>query len=200
MRFKKMNNSGMTLVEVVISLIIASILSVSLVMCYVYGIKQFNVVASKYQMLNEGATQLRKMEKNFRLADQVTIFESHEPLRSRASLHIPDIARNGYDIGNVDYFTNIQDRSLRINNRKYEVNKFNERILPMVVQESDRNDRSAKYPYKLKKMEFCDGDSLISDYVPGNGVSPYIVCINMVLEDTLGNTVALSSTISRLNK
>jgi prepilin-type N-terminal cleavage/methylation domain-containing protein len=200
MRFNKMNNSGMTLVEVVISLIIASILSVSLVMCYVYGIKQFNVVASKYQMLNEGASQLRQIEKNFRLADRVTIFESHDPLRSRASLHVPDIARNGYDLGDVEYYTNIEDRSLRKNNSKFGINKFHERILPMVAKESDRNDRTTKYPYKLKKMEFCDGDSLISDYVPRNGVSPYIICINMVLEDSLGNTVALSSTVSRMNR
>jgi hypothetical protein len=189
----------MTLVEVVVSILIASFLTSALVWAYVRGVELFDKSSSRFQMLVEGTARLRKIESNIRQADRMSITSSSDPLRSRLSLHWGDKDGDGFDEGDIEYYVNSLDHTLRESNHQVGVNTLHQMFLPMSVTKRNRRDPTGQPSYRVAKLKFEDGDDLINNYNPNYSSIPYILIITMVLEDDLGNSVALSSTVSRLN-
>jgi hypothetical protein len=195
------NSRGMTFVEIMASLIIAAILIWGLSMAYVHGLKRFEEVASEFQMINEGQIAIEHIEQLTRLASKVEVNESDEPLRSKLDLKFFDHRHDGQAGGQVNFYSNINDESLRMNYRIDDENLFNIRLLPRTTRKRSRRDVFGLYPYRVKLMSFRYGDDELEfDYNPDPLDQKYILMIDMILEDTLGNQVHLSSAQSKFNK
>lgn len=185
-------HSGHTLVEIVIALICSSIVIFGLAGVYAYGIKEFNAATSRLQMFNEGNLRLRQIESLIRQSSNLYIIENDDPNRTELHLTLPSPS----DGGLVELFTNRRDQTLRINDWRIGHNNANVRLLPRRVL-SGNNQSHNRLPYHVEKMHFQYGDAQIDGYE--NMASPYLVRIDMVLADSLGNTVSLSSTETKLN-
>jgi len=193
LRRKLDNDRGHTLVEVMVAVICSSIVIFGLAGVYAYGIKEFTAATARLQMFNEGNIILKQIEVMIRKAEKIYIIENSEPNRTELHLTLPDIDNNG---GQVEFFTNRRDKTLRMNDWRTRFNIANRRLLPIRIYKK-YNQSFARYPYRVSKMHFQYGDNEIDGYQ--NPGSPYLVKIDMVLEDTLGNTLSLSSTQSKLN-
>jgi prepilin-type N-terminal cleavage/methylation domain-containing protein len=192
------NKSGVTLVEVMVSLLIVGILTCGLVLAYARGMEQFNKTTARYYMLAEGTAQLRRIESNIRQAFKLSINNSNDPIRSKITAYWGDKDGDGHPDGSIDYYVNSLDRTLRESDHRVGVNKLHRMILPITRVMSDRRDPLGTPPYQVSMFKLSDGDDLIPNYHPG--VQPYILVIQLMLTDDLGDTVSLSSTVSRFNK
>jgi len=189
---KLSDHSGHTLVEVVIALICSSIVIFGLAGVYAYGIKEFNSATSRLQMFSEGNLMLRKIESFIRRSSNIYVVENSDPNRTELHLTIPYESNGGL----MEFFTNRRDQTLRVNDWRIGKNNANVRLLPLRVLSGD-NQSHTRLPYHVEKMHFQYGDAQIDGY--DNTGSAYLVRIDMVLEDSLGNRVSLSSTETRLN-
>lgn len=192
MRRRLRDISGISLIELMAAMIIGAILIWGLVIGYIYGIEIYQKTTAEFQMETEGRTILEKIEEKIRLAERIEINETEDPLRSRLKLHY-DNRRYG-EPGYIEFFTNIRDGSLRMNYSRLGINDFNVRLLPITTIRRNRRDRFGRYPYKLKKMVFSYGDDDIEGYDHNPFSEKLVVRIDMALEDSLGNSVSLSST------
>jgi len=189
---KLSDHSGHTLVEVMVALICSSIVIFGLAGVYAYGIKEFNAATSRLQMFNEGNLRLRQIESMIRRAGSIYIIENNDPNRTELHLTLPYDSNGGV----VEFFTNRRDQTLRMNDWRIGENHANFRLLPIQIYRNN-NQSTARFPYHVEKMHFQYGDNQVDGY--DNNASEYLVRIDLVLQDSLGNTVSLSSTQSRLN-
>jgi len=194
------DNSASSLIEVMASLIIASILIWGVVTAYEYGVRLYDSITSKYLMQNEGSIKLRFIEAWIRMADVITINEYNEANRTKLTTRLPDTDYDGHVDGNIEFFTNTRDGSLRMNDRRLGKNNFNVRVLPITTLRVNRRDPYGRFPYRIRSVRFSRGDDDIEGYTPTPGAQDYVVNIDIILEDDNGNTVALSSSQSKLNK
>ncbi len=194
LRKKIAGRLGHTLVELMVALICSSIILFGLFTVYAYGIKQFNSITSRFQMFNEGNIVLRQIAKMIRRAEMVYVIESSDPGRSELHLTDPPYENNGG--GEVVFFTNRADHTLRMNDWRVGHNNANKRLLPIRVYRTT-NQPAARFPYRVVKMNFQYADGYIDGYDYSG--TPYLVRMDLVLQDTLGNTLSLSTTESRLN-
>lgn len=187
------DHCGHTLVEVMIALFCSSVIICGLAGVYAYGLKEYAVASSRIQMFNEGNIILGQIENLIRRSENIYVIENNDPNRTELYLTIANTNNNG---GVVELFTNRRDRTLRMNDWRMSENIANIRLLPIRIFRN-YNQPIARFPYRVLKMHFQYGDDEIDGYEKIG--SPYLIRIDMVLEDTLGNTVNLSSTQSKLN-
>ena len=185
-------SSGYTLVEVLISFIVASALVAGAVRVYVYGIQAFDKSTSKIQMLSEGTLALRKIESAVRRSESMYLVQGPNGTSSRVTLKIPDY-------GNIDYFYNTRDKTLRCSDHRTDNNNLNQLVLPQRLIRPQHGS-TLIHPYDVKSISFKYGDEDYSGYYitdPSN--TNYILKIEIKLEDDYGNEVTISSYQSRLN-
>lgn len=191
--------SGFTIIELFASMLISGILIWGLLMTYIYGIKSFNEISSRFQMINEGRAQLGFIENHIRRSVKIELTDNINPNRTRLKLWMPDKNKDGILEGTVEFFTNNLDGSLRYHNHCINKNFINVRLLPMYRLTRNNRDREIKYPYRIVKMHFQLGDDDVDDYDLHPGDPEFIVKIDMVLEDDYDNVVSLTSYQARMN-
>ena len=184
------SRAGFTLVEMAIALFCATLLFIALVRIYAECVKQIRNASSRIQMFNECTIALRQIEAFIRNSNMIDISESNDPNRTRLILDLPSGAG-----GEVEFFTNTRDHSVRMHDHRIGQSESNVLVLPKFKVASDHGPR--RLPDRVMKMHFQYGDDDVEEF--DNYQSEYIVKIDMVLEDDHGNIVNLSSTQSRLN-
>ncbi len=189
-------SAGVNIVEVMVAIFISAILVIALVSIYAYGIRQFNLVSSQHLMTSEAMAVLKQIEKYIRMSESVYVIDNVEPNRTRLTLTLPDIKEDGSGGGEIEFFYNKIDRTLRKHDRRVGVYDFNMQVLPIISRSRMRRFGPRWHPYHVKKIHFQYADTLAHQVISG---PQYLVKIDLVVEDTLGNSLALSSVTSRLN-
>ncbi|MCP4583845.1 MAG: hypothetical protein GY839_19720 [candidate division Zixibacteria bacterium] len=194
-KIRRKINGGHTLVEVAISLLCAAAFFCGLVRVYAYGIEEFNNAASKLQMLNEGTLALRQIGVNIRNASTLYVIENSDPNRSRLTVTVPDVDNDNNEYGRIEYYTDTGDHTVRIDDRRVGINDM--RILCLPKRRMNQSG-GRRFPFMVTKMNFQYADD-DQDIFNNNGAK-YMVKIDMALEDSLGNTVNLTTTQTKMNR
>lgn len=189
------NSAGFTLIELFATLLIGSIVILGGVRIFMAGIREFNKATSRMQMLNEGLLAMRQMEDSARDASFIYLTDTSSPDRARATMTIPG---SGIGSGEVEYFVNRLDKTLRTNDHRVNFNNLNVPLLPRESMQAHHGDGRV-WPYRVKSLIFKYGDEDYSEYNIDTNQGEFILKINLVLEDDLGNEISLNSYQSRFN-
>ena len=190
-----------------VALTIAAIFMVAFVTVYFYGIREFSRISSVHQMQSEGQTVLKNIERSIRNAGAIALSGNPNSINRQLTVTQPDIQENSTSGGDIEYFYNSSDKTLRMNDRRIGHNDIFVQLLPIPSGRSSRRFNTHRNSYDVKQVSFEFGDTLAYS---GAGNAGYIVLIDLVLEDTLrfnkdnegriaGNQVTLSSCTTRLN-
>jgi len=163
---KNRQKSGFTLVEVMFTLVIASVFFVSFLYIYIFGIEQFNASSMKYKMCEETAWVLEQMEEIIWVADTASISSS------RLKVRIPDTRGDGFGCGWIEFFVNGRDHTLRMNDSRTGYNNFNQQILPVASKQTIRRFGARKQPFRVIDFQY----EFIDDY-------KYSIKIDLTVED-----------------
>jgi len=201
--------------EVMVSLIIGMGMVGGIVYAYSYGVQRFDEVTLKYMMLNEGTTFLRKIEPYIRVATSIEIENNDSDSNNdRLIIHHPDIeetngVRDGIDDGNLEFYMNSHDLSIRLDDERIGHGEFNELCLPTTVYYEGPHDNTGEYPYKVTHIDFEFYDEVIEDQTSYRITAgeEYAVKIDITLEyddtrddeDETDNIIKLSTVIVRNN-
>ena len=170
-------NKGISLVELMITLIISAGFLGGLMTVYVFGVKEFNNMTSKFRMFEETSWFLNEIDKIVMSAESASI------IGSRLTLVIPDISGDGQGSGLIEFFVNNQDHTIRMNDRRIGINKFNLRLLPYSSGARRRRFGTQDAPFRVMDVEF---------EIPDN--THRSVKVSILVEDDLENTLRLSNT------
>lgn len=191
--FKLKKHSGFTLVEVFVSLLVASILIAGGVRIFAYGIEAFNKSTSKIQMMNEGELAMRQIESAVRSALSIYLVQGPNGNSKEVTLYLPR------QRGSIDFFLNTRDNTLRCNDHQVGHNNLNILLLPRKIYRPEHG-HDLIYPYRVKSLNFKYGDEDYSGYdITDPSSTQYILKIQIELEDDYGNELTLKSYQSRLN-
>jgi prepilin-type N-terminal cleavage/methylation domain-containing protein len=199
--------TGHNLIEVMLALTIAAIFMTAFITVYFYGIREFSRISSVHQMQSEGQTVLKRLEKYIRMAKAIDISGSSDSNRRKLTVTLPDTQEDATSGGDIEYFYNSSDKTLRMNDRRIGHNDIFVQLLPIPTGQRSRRFGTQSNSFDVKQISFQYGDTLAYAGAVNAG---YIVLIDLVLEDTLrynrnneghieGNIVSLESCTSRLN-
>jgi len=203
---KARNRAGHTLIEVMLALAIAAIFMTAFITVYFYGIREFNRISSEHQMLSEGQVVLESIEKAIRMAKVLELSGNVDPSKRKLTITYPDVKDDETSGGDVEYYYNSSDKTLRKNDRRIGQNDIFIQVLPIPTAQRTRRFGRQQNPFNVVEVSFRFADSLA--YPSAN--AGYIVAINLVMEDDLryyrdeegrlqGNRVKLSSCMTKLN-
>ena len=186
------DNSGLTLVEIIIAMTIAAIVFTGMLYTYTEGVRYTRHNSSMMILYNEGTTALNFMAKRIRLCEKAKIRSFAGASNARLDLTIPsDIKKEG---GEVDFYFNRLTKTLKWDDRRDRTRRLNLTFLPMLEYEGDQNDE----PYlKVKDLRFTPLDYYGTPSPTLKGYS--MIRIDMVLEDDQGDTLYLYTVSSKRN-
>ncbi len=182
------SRSGMTLVEIVTVMAISSIVFTGVIVAYSSGIGHWQDTSEEMVLYNEGTMALSLMGRFIRNANFIRIRPFSGLPEARMDLDYPE------DIGSAAFYFVRGDGSFRWNNQVQGNNKFNLTLLPAVEYRQQRNET----PYlTVNRVRFIPLDDLGVQSPTLTGYS--LIRIELTLEDSRGNTVQLSSVVSKRN-
>jgi prepilin-type N-terminal cleavage/methylation domain-containing protein len=172
-------NRGFTFVEVVVAAVLASVLFIALVSIYVNGTERLKAINSEYLMYEETTWVLDRMERYIINAKSAETSLNNSKLTLRIPFYINNIL---IPDGKVEFFINSRDGSLRINDRRPGVNKFNKQILPMTGKGRSGFSRR-RPPYYISRAYYETNYKEKTD----------LLKVSITVRDTLGNMLTLSN-------
>jgi hypothetical protein len=189
------DNSGINLVEVVVTVFIASFFMVALVSVYASGVQYYKDSVTLNMMYTDGIHLFRQIERLFRGADNISLLQWGGYPNDRVTLHIPNASSGTGTGGTIEIYYDSRTRTLRMDDGRADVMEFNIALLPPIYYSGRR--RTASYAYNLKSVVFEQAVDLIPDPTMAEHK---LVRMRMVLEDPdEGDTLALSFTAVNLN-
>jgi hypothetical protein len=141
------NNRGVNLVELLVSIFIASFFAVALVSVYATGIQYYKDSVTLNMMYTDGYLVFNDIEGFFRCADQVTLMDWNFP-NERITLHQPNFTNNIAGGGDVEIYFDQHSRTLRMDDGRADVMEFNKQLLPPIYVSGRR--RTVTYAYNIK--------------------------------------------------
>ncbi len=181
-------NKGVTLVEAVVVVFIFGFFTVGMVNAYIYGLKLFKSTMTMNLMYTDGMLVLNKIEKMLRNAESINVFESD--INPRMDLIVPEKSSAP---GQVEFYVNASDKSLRMNDRRVGHGEFNVRLLPATTYSSRRRTVQA---YKMKRVKFEYARDVTEGIIDPQQM---MVRVIVVLENPEGDTLVLRSTTLNRN-
>ncbi len=182
------SRSGMTLVEIVTAMAIASIVFTGVLIAYSSGIGHWQDTSEEMVLYNEGEMAFTLMGRFIRNANFIRIRSYSGLPQAMLELGYPDESWSA-----AFYFAR-GDGSLRWNDQVLGHNRFNLTLLPAVEYRQQRNET----PYlTVNRVRFIPLDDLGVQGPMLTGFS--LIRIELTLEDSRGNTVQLSSVVSKRN-
>jgi len=183
-------NSGMTMVEMGVVLVIAAIVMTGMLSAYTDGIRYWRSASEKSMLYNEGSTALIKISKWIRGSSFIRIKSMSGLPNARLELRYPS------STSSAEFYFVESDKSLKWNDQTEGRNQFNKTLLPEVRFRTGGYD-DEPYLY-VKQLRFLPLDDIGQGSPQLVGYS--LVKIEMVLEDQKGDTLYLSSVASKRNK
>jgi prepilin-type N-terminal cleavage/methylation domain-containing protein len=188
------NNHGVNLVELMVTVLIASIFMLGLVSAYASGIQYYKDSISLGMMYSDGITVFRKIEKLFRGADNISLLQWGYP-NERVTLHIPNYTGGIAAGGTVEIYYDSRTRTLRMDDGRADHMEYNVALLPPVYYTGRR--RTATYAYNVKSVAF---EQALDLYPNPTDEDRKLVRMRMVLADPDGgDTLSLQFTAVNLN-
>ncbi len=188
--FRPGKDSGMTLVEMGVVLLLAGIVFTGMLVTYVNGIGYWKSTSDMLLLYNEGTIALEKMSKWIRNASYIQV----RPMAGEPNAKL-ELRYNNSAWSAAFYFIR-STGELRWNDQTENRNQFNMRLLPAV---SYRGRPRGEDPYlSVKRLEFIPLDDIGHGSPTLLGYS--LIRVEMVLENQDGDTLFLSSVTSKRNK
>ncbi len=183
--------AGFTLVELMVVIAISGIAMTGLLVAYTDGIDYLSDMAQVSILYDEGSAALVRIGMAIREANRITIRSNAGVRDARIDLRYPEDSGGG----TVSIYFNELDKSVKWNNHRYGGNKFGIKMLPLFQYRSENDDD--RY-LKVKRLQFTPLDFIgpINPQTEGY----YLVMTELILEDARGDTLYLSSVVSKWNK
>lgn len=167
---------------------ISAIVFTGVLIAYSEGVGQWLDTSEEFTLYNEGTAALSLMGRFIRQASFISIRGYSGVASARLDLNYPE------DIGSATFYFVRQDGSLRWNDQTEGRNSFNMRLLPAVVFRQGRNET----PYlTVVDATFTPLDDIGFQSPTLIGYS--LVRIELILADSRGDTLYLSSVVSKRN-
>ena len=184
----QISKTGITLVEVVTVMTISAIVFTGVLIAYTEGIGYWQDTSEEFTLHNEGTAALSLMRRFIRMASFISIRSSSGVASARLELDYPG------ELGSATFYFMREDGSIRWNDQTEGRNRFNMRLLPAVRYRQGRNET----PYlTVKDARFTPLDDIGFQSPTLIGYS--LVRIELILEDSQGDTLYLSSVACRRN-
>jgi type II secretory pathway pseudopilin PulG len=183
------SGSGMTLVEVAFVMAISAIVFTGVLIAYTEGVGHWQDTSEEFTLYNEGTAALSLMGRFIRQASFISIKSYSGVASARLELDYPE------DIGSATFYFVREDGSLRWNDQTEGRNRFNQKLLPAVRYRQGLNET----PYLIvRDASFTPLDDIGFQSPTLLGYS--LVRIELILEDSRGDTLYLSSVVSKRNR
>ncbi len=186
--------AGVTLVELLATMLIGGIAISGLAVAYGDGLKTWRRASEKMVLYSEGSAALSLIERFVKRSSYITTYTNTGVPSRKMDLTLPVKVSNVifYRTAQFYYFT--FDNSLRWNNLTGEFNAFNQKLLPM----SNFRYRSGETPYlTILEASFTPVDTLAQTSPSTEGCTS--VRIILKLADARGDSLTMSSVVSRRN-
>ncbi|UCE66975.1 MAG: prepilin-type N-terminal cleavage/methylation domain-containing protein [Candidatus Zixiibacteriota bacterium] len=191
LKIRLSKNSGLTLVEIVVAMAISAIVFIGMLATYAEGVRYTRQNSSMMTLYNEGKAALEIMGGWIRQAARIRISSYGGVSNARLELNYND----PWGGGDAEFYFSEASNILKWNDRTKRSRRLNMTLLPML----DVDTGPYKEPYlKVKDCRFTPLDHLgiPSPYLEGYS----LIKIELVLEDSRGDTLYLYSVHSKRNK
>ncbi len=186
--------AGVTLVELLATMLIGGIAISGLAVAYGDGLKAWRRASEKMVLYSEGSAALSLMERFVKRASYITTYTNTGVPSRKMDLTLPVKVSNVIFYRAAQFYYFSFDNSLRWNNLTGEFNAFNQKLLPM----SNFRYRSGETPYlNIREASFTPVDTLARNSPTSEGCTS--VRIILKLTDARGDSLTLSSVVSRRN-
>ena len=184
-----MSRSGMTIAEVATVIAISAIVFTGVLVAYTGGIEHWRDTTEEMVLYNEGTMALSLIGRFIRNANFISISSYSGLPEARMDLDYPDESWSA-----AFYFVR-GDGSLRWNDQTERRNRFNLTLLPAVEYRRNPNE----IPYlTVNRARFIPLDDI---GIPNPTLTGYsLIRIELSLENSRGDTLHLSSVVSKRNK
>jgi type II secretory pathway pseudopilin PulG len=187
--------AGVTLIELVVTMLIAGIAISGLVAAYSSGLEDWRRESDKMVLYSEGEAALSLMTRFAQRAGDITTYTNVGMPSNRMDLSIPVLVGKTVFYRGAQFYYYHFDKSLRWNNMTGNFDGFNQRLLPL----SNYQTRPGEKPY----LEIQEA-SFTPIVPPGETDFSYDDCtsvqMKLVLNDARGDTITLTSVVSRINQ
>jgi hypothetical protein len=185
--------AGVTLIELVVTMFIAGIALSGLVVAYTDGLLTWRRASDKMVIYSEGAAVLSLITRLTQRSGGINTYTSVGVPSHRMDLSIPVRVGRTVFYRSAQFYYYSYDCSLRWNNMTGSFNAFNQKLLPM----TNIRPPNGESPYlEIQEASF-------TPYVPPTVNNPSTDCfaveIKLVLNDARGDTITLSSIVSKRN-
>lgn len=184
-------NSGFTLAELLIAMVISAIVFAGMMFTYVEGVKYTRESSNMMTLYSEGKTALEQMGWWIRQAARIRISSYGGVSNAKMVLAYND----AWGGGEAEFYFSRAAKELKWSDRSEGKRMLHMTLLPMLNADTEPN----QVPYlRVKDCRFTPLDHIgaISPYLEGY----WLIKIEMVLEDDQEDTLYLSSVYSRRNK
>lgn len=184
----QISKTGVTLVEVAAVMAISAIVFTGVLIAYSEGIGFWQDTSEEFALYSEGTAVLSLMGRFIRQASFIRIMGYSGVASARLELDYPE------DIGSATFYFMREDGSIRWNDQTEGRNRFNMRLLPAVRYRRGRNETPC---LTVIDATFTPLDDIGFQSPTLIGYS--LVRIELILEDSRGDTLYLSSVVSKRN-
>lgn len=188
---RKEGSSGMTVLEVAVVMAISAIVMTGLLVAYAEGVHEWGAMSDMIELHDEGRLALSLMGRFVRNCNVMKVKSFSGLPTASMELDYPDEVGGG----SARFYFVHQDGSLRWNDQTEGNNRFNMRLLPAVRYLNDPE------PYlRVRRAQFIPLDERDVGFYSPTLKGYDHVRIELVLEDDKGDTLFLSSVVSKRNK
>jgi hypothetical protein len=188
------NIRGTNLVELVVTVFIASFFAVALVSVYSTGVRYYKDSITLNMMYTDGFLLFRELEDHFRRADQITLLDWNYE-NERITLHQPNFTSNAIGGGDIEIYFDQHSKTLRMDDGRPDFMEYNKQLMPPIYVSGRR--RTTTFAYTVKSVVFEQALDLIDE--PANE-QHRLIRMKLVLQDPDGgDTLALGFTALNMN-
>lgn len=184
--FIKNNKAGITLVELIVVALMASIFTVALVTVYANGLQLYKESVTLNLMYADGIAMFHKVGKIFRNSESISLLQPGYA-NDRVTLEIPSRQGNALSGGVVEIYFDNRSHTLRMDDGRADHMEYNVCLLPQIYTSGRR--RLQTNAYQVKSVVFEQA----FDLIPNPTLTNFkLVRMRMVLEDPNGgDTLAM---------
>jgi hypothetical protein len=186
--------AGSTLVELMATILVGGIAMSGMAVAYSDALTQWRTASEKMVIFSEGTSTLSLIERFVRQASYINTYTPNRQPSPRMDLRVLVFDGNVIEERVAEFYYTASDNSLRWNNITGDNGVFGDRLLPLFSYHVD----VGQPPYlEIQKATFTPVDSIPSFSPTNDGFTS--VRIDLVLNDASGDTLSLSSVVSRRN-
>jgi len=184
--------AGLSLVELLVTMLISSIAMSGMVVAYIDALNYWQRAAAKMVLFTEGGTAIKIMEEKLCRAGEFDFLSSWNNPSSEV---VAFVTTDGQNRKQIEFFYKTDDNTLRWNNLVGDIGEFNMRLLPMnnyIYRPGE------KHYLNIESLTFTPVDPLRPDHPTTLGYG--VVKIEMSLSDAFDDTVTMKSVVFANNK